>query len=117
MGSFSVSASARSVAESSPGILGLALGSRTSGALELLDGRTSKVITTVALPAPARYVTLGSDGTTFYVLSGLAALRERRRWSTLRTEPSGALSPFRRIPSPSPPISRRPSLRARAQRA
>ena len=70
MGSFSVSASARSVAESSPGILGLALGSRTSGALELFDGRTSKLIKTVPLPAPARYVTLGSDGTTFYVLSG-----------------------------------------------
>ena len=70
MGSFSVSASARSVAESSPGILGLALGSHTSGALELFDGRTSKVIKTVPLPAPARYVTVGSDGTTFYVLNG-----------------------------------------------
>src|ERR1017187_5643610 len=72
MGSFSVSRAARSVAESSPGILGLALGSKTSGALELFDGRTSKVIKTVPLPAPARYVTLGSDGTTFYVLSGWA---------------------------------------------
>ena len=72
MGSFSVSAAAHSVAESSPGILGLALGSKTSGALELFDGRTSKAITTVPLPAPARYVTLGSDGTTFYVLSGWA---------------------------------------------
>src|ERR1022692_3781853 len=42
MGSFSVSAAARSVAESSAGILGLALGSKTSGALELFDGRTSQ---------------------------------------------------------------------------
>jgi DNA-binding beta-propeller fold protein YncE len=72
MGSFSVSGAARSVAESSPGILGLALGSKTSGALELFDGRTSKVLKIVPLPAPARYVTLGSDGTTFYVLSGWA---------------------------------------------
>ncbi|HUZ52274.1 MAG TPA: hypothetical protein VMU94_07070 [Streptosporangiaceae bacterium] len=71
-GSMSVSGAARSLAESSPGILGLALGTKTSGALELLDGRTSKPIRTVPLAAPARYVTVGSDGTTFYVLAGWA---------------------------------------------
>jgi DNA-binding beta-propeller fold protein YncE len=66
----SVSRSARSVAESTDGVLGLALGSRRSGALELLDGHTAKPTATIALPAPARQVVAGSDGTTFYVLTG-----------------------------------------------
>ena len=69
-GSVSVSAAARSVAESTAGVLGLALGTRKSGALELLDGRTTQLIRTVPLPAPARQVVVGSDGTTFYVLAG-----------------------------------------------
>jgi hypothetical protein len=72
-GSVSVSRAARSVAESSTGVIGLALGTRHSGALELLDGRTGKVIRTVALPAPARQVVVGSDGTTFYVLTAWAS--------------------------------------------
>jgi DNA-binding beta-propeller fold protein YncE len=68
--SVSVSRSARSVAESTDSVLGLALGSRRSGALELLDGRTAEPTATIALPAPARQVVVGSDGTTFYVLTG-----------------------------------------------
>ena len=72
-GSVSVSAAARSVAESTAGVVGLALGTRKSGALELLDGRTTRLIQTVPLPAPARQVVVGSDGTTFYVLSGWPA--------------------------------------------
>jgi len=72
-GSVSVSAAARSVAESTAGVIGLALGTRKSGALELLDGRTTRLIETVPLPAPARQVVVGSDGTTFYVLSGWPA--------------------------------------------
>ena len=71
-GSVPVSNTARSVAESSAGVLGVALGAGRSGALELLDGRTAKVIRTVALPAPARQVVLGSDGSTFYVLTAWA---------------------------------------------
>jgi DNA-binding beta-propeller fold protein YncE len=72
-GSVSVSEAARSLAESSAGVLGLALGTNRSGALELLDGRTAKVIRTVELPAPARQVVVGSDGTTFYVLTAWTA--------------------------------------------
>lgn len=72
-GSVSVSGAARSVAESSAGVIGLALGNKRSGALELLSGSTGKVSTTVPLPAPARDVTVGSDGTTFYVLTGTAS--------------------------------------------
>ena len=70
-GSVSVSGAARSVAETSTGIIGLALGTSRSGALQLLSG-TGKVTRTVPLPAPAREVVVGSDGTTFYVLNGTA---------------------------------------------
>jgi hypothetical protein len=68
-GSVSVSGAARSVAASAEGVVGLALGTRRSGALELLDSHTGKLTSTVALPAPARQVVTGSDGTTFYVLT------------------------------------------------
>ena len=68
-GSVSVSNSARSVAESASGVIGLALAAGRSGALQLLDGRTAQVTATVPLPAPARQVVTGSDGTTFYVLT------------------------------------------------
>jgi len=71
-GSISVSGGARSVAESSTGVLGLAIGTKRSGALELLDGSTTDVIKTVPLPAPAKDVAIGSDGTTFYVLTAWA---------------------------------------------
>jgi len=72
-GSVPVSKAARSVTESAAGVLGLALGTRRSGTLQLLNGRTAKVIRTIALPAPARQVVLGSDGTTFYVLTAWPA--------------------------------------------
>ena len=70
-GSVSVSGAARSVAETSTGVIGLALGTARSGALELLSA-TGKVTKTVPLPAPARQVVVGSDGTTFYVLTSTA---------------------------------------------
>jgi len=70
-GSVSVSGAARSVAETSTGVIGLALGTGRSGALELLSSM-GKVTKTVPLPAPARQVVVGSDGTTFYVLTGTA---------------------------------------------
>jgi DNA-binding beta-propeller fold protein YncE len=69
-GSVSVSSAARSVAQASTGVIGLAVGTGRAGALELLDGRTAKVIRTVPLSAPAREVVVGSDGSTFYVLTG-----------------------------------------------
>jgi DNA-binding beta-propeller fold protein YncE len=70
--SFSVSDTARSVAESSGGIIALALGSVHSGALELVNSRAEKVVRNVPLPAPAKQVVVGGDGTTFYVLTGWA---------------------------------------------
>jgi DNA-binding beta-propeller fold protein YncE len=71
-GSVSVSAAARSLAESASGVIGVALGAKRSGALELLPSTGGKVFKTVALPAPARQVVMGSDGTTFYVLTETA---------------------------------------------
>ena len=71
-GSISVSNAAQSVTESLSGIVGLALGTGQTGALELLNGSTGKAIRTIPLGAPARDVVVGSDGATFYVLNGNA---------------------------------------------
>jgi DNA-binding beta-propeller fold protein YncE len=70
IGSVSVSNTARSVTESLSGVIGLALGSTRTGALELLNGSTGKVTETIPLGAPARDVIVGSDGATFYALNG-----------------------------------------------
>jgi DNA-binding beta-propeller fold protein YncE len=73
VGSVSVSNAAQAVAQSLTGTIGLALATGNTGALELLDGSTAKVIRTVPLAAPARSVVIGSDDTTFYVLTGTPA--------------------------------------------
>lgn len=70
IGARPVSSSAQSVAESLSGVLGVALGTQDSGALELVNGNTGTVTHTIPLGAPARQVVVGSDGTTFYVLNG-----------------------------------------------
>jgi DNA-binding beta-propeller fold protein YncE len=70
IGSISVSNAAQSVTESLAGVVGLALGTHRTGALELLNGNTGKVINTIPLGAPARDVVVASDGATFYVLDG-----------------------------------------------
>jgi DNA-binding beta-propeller fold protein YncE len=73
MGSVSVSNAAQSMTESLTGMLGLALDTGKTGALELLHGNTGTVALTVRLGAPARDVVAGADGATFYVLNGSAA--------------------------------------------
>ena len=72
LGSISVSNAAQSVTESLTGVLGLALGTGHTGALELLNGNTGTIRRTVPLGAPAREVVAGTDGVTFYVLNGSA---------------------------------------------
>ncbi len=67
--SFSVSDNARSVAESSTGVIGLALATGQSGALELMSAQTQKVTRTVPLPAPAEQVAVAPGSSTFYVLT------------------------------------------------
>jgi DNA-binding beta-propeller fold protein YncE len=74
--SVSVSGAARSVAETPGGVLGLALGTRRSGALDLLRGSTGKLIRSVPLSAPARAVA-AAGGSRLYVLtarSGVASV-------------------------------------------
>ncbi len=66
-GSVSVTASARSVAETSSGMLAVALGTSRSGALDLLRAHAQKAWKTVSLPAPA--VQVVAAGTDFYALS------------------------------------------------
>jgi DNA-binding beta-propeller fold protein YncE len=68
IGSVPVSAAARSVAESDDGVLGLALGTSRSGALQLMSARTPKAIRAVPLPGPAREVS--ASGVEFYALAG-----------------------------------------------
>jgi DNA-binding beta-propeller fold protein YncE len=70
IGSMSVSNAAQSVTESLAGVVGLALGTGRTGALELLNGSTGKITQIIPLGAPARDVVVGSDGSTFYVLNG-----------------------------------------------
>lgn len=70
VGSVPVSAAARSVAESDDGVLGLALGARRAGALQLISAHTTKAMRTVPLPAPAREVS--ASGVEFYALTGRA---------------------------------------------
>ena len=72
IGSVSVSNAAKSVTESLSGVIGLALGTSTAGALELINGSTGKVTATIPLGAPARVVTVNSGGAMFYVLDGTA---------------------------------------------
>ncbi len=60
------------MSESLSGVIGLALGTSKTGALELLNGTTGKVIKSIPLGAPAREVIVGSGGAMFYVLDGTA---------------------------------------------
>jgi len=64
IGSMSVSNAAQSVTESLAGVVGLALGTGRTGALELLNGSTGKITQIIPLGAPARDVVVGSDGST-----------------------------------------------------
>jgi DNA-binding beta-propeller fold protein YncE len=73
IGATPVSDTAQSIAESLTGVIGVALGAKRTGALELLNGSTGTVARTVPIGAPARQVVVGSDGSTFYVLNGTSA--------------------------------------------
>jgi DNA-binding beta-propeller fold protein YncE len=69
--SMSVSRAARSVAQNPAGVVAIALGTQTAGALELVRNGAPKK--TVGLPAPAQQVVAASSGTSFYVLTGWAS--------------------------------------------
>lgn len=67
--SASVSQAARSVAETATGVVAIALGSATSGALEIMQATEKKARKTVSLPAPALQVVTASAGSDFYTLT------------------------------------------------
>lgn len=69
LNSTSVSNAASTVAQSASGQLALGLATPTSGAVELLNGSTGAVTTTVPVGAPVRQVVPGANGTTYYVLN------------------------------------------------
>lgn len=73
IGATAVSNAAQSIAESLTGVIGVAIGTHRTGALELLNASTGTLVRTVALGAPAKQVVVGSDGSTFYVLNGTSA--------------------------------------------
>ena len=73
IGAKPVSNAAQSIAESLTGVIGVALGTHNTGALQLLNGSTGATSRTIPLGAPARQVVVGSDGSTFYVLNGTTA--------------------------------------------
>jgi len=58
------------VAQSPSGLVGVGLATGTTGALELRNGSSGVLVSTVPLGAPVKDVFAGADGTTFYVLDG-----------------------------------------------
>ena len=68
-----VSNSASAVAESATGVVALGLATRTTGAVELLNGSTGAAQGSVAVGAPVRALAFGADGVTLYVLDANAA--------------------------------------------
>jgi len=65
-------ASATAIAETVTGLLGVGLGTATTGALQIRNGTTGALVATVAVGAPVRGVAVGDDGVSFYVLDGSA---------------------------------------------
>ena len=65
--------SAAAIAQSSTGLLGVGLGTATTGALEIRNGTTGALVATVPVGEPVRSVAAGTNGVTFYVLDGDAA--------------------------------------------
>ncbi|HEU5418192.1 MAG TPA: hypothetical protein VFV41_10930 [Streptosporangiaceae bacterium] len=105
-GSVSVSGAARSVAQSRAGEIGLAVGTRRSGALELLRGTKPRLVRTVALPAPARQVVAGR-GARFYVLTA----RPGSASVTIVSGRSGAVSGSVPVPEDAVSVAVTPSGR------
>jgi len=68
--SVGVSADATAVAQSSTGTIAVGLGTATTGAVELHNGTTGAVTSTVAVGAPVRALAFGADGVTLYALNG-----------------------------------------------
>jgi DNA-binding beta-propeller fold protein YncE len=63
-------AGANSITQSPAGVVGVGVGTATTGALELRNGTSGALVASVPIGAPVRGVVAGADGSTFYVLNG-----------------------------------------------
>ena len=61
---------ANSISQSSSGVLGVGVGTATTGALEFRNGSSGVLLGTVPIGAPVKGVFAGADGSTFYALNG-----------------------------------------------
>ena len=64
------STGAKSLSQSSSGVIGVGVATATTGALELRNGSSGVLLATVPIGAPVKDVFAGYDGSTFYVLNG-----------------------------------------------
>lgn len=67
------SSSSSSLAQSPSGVIGVGLATASTGALELRNGASGGLVSSVPIGAPVKDVVAGADGTTFYVLNGTTA--------------------------------------------
>jgi len=67
------SSAAVSVSQSVSGVLAVGLATATSGAVEIRNGSTGALLSTIPVGSPVRQLAFGSDGTTLYVLNGTAS--------------------------------------------
>lgn len=65
-----VDGNATSLSQSSSTLLGLGVSTLTSGSVDFLAGANGSPVSTVAVGAPVRAVTVGANGSTFYALNG-----------------------------------------------
>jgi hypothetical protein len=70
-----VSSNARAVTQSSTGLIALGMATRTTGAVKLLSSSAGSVDATVPVSDPVLGLAFGDDGTTLYVLEGVAHVR------------------------------------------
>jgi len=70
-----VSSDATTVTQSSTGLIALGLATKRTGAVELLSGSTGTVNATIPVSDPVLGLAFGDDGTTLYVLEGVAHVR------------------------------------------
>jgi hypothetical protein len=97
-GSVSVNQTARSVAQNPAGVVAIALGTASSGALELTSGTSKHPRKIVALPAPAVQVVGATGSNDFYVLTAWATSA-----SVSEVSPQGRI--IRTVPAPAGAVS------------
>jgi DNA-binding beta-propeller fold protein YncE len=67
------SSGANSISQSPSGVLGVGVGTATTGAIEFRNGSSGVLLGTVPIGAPVKGVFAGADGSTFYALNGTSS--------------------------------------------